>query len=404
VLTRRAFLAGGTTGLLAAGSGTVLAGCGQQGGKTGSGPPPVPGPERPVRWPVRSSNPAIRDGLRAERGATLRVLCWTGYVSPALIARFAHRQRCQVELTRFATMSAGVARLARPDASYDVVLGVSVGGLRTLLRDELLQPLNHSYLPRLRGVWPNLLSPFYDLGSVYTVPYSTRSTGIGWRKDKVPENPYELVNGWNFPWQRRYHGKVGILNDYREGLSLGLLSIGNLDLTTADPRELDTAAAALSQLAAETAMTIGNDGADRLASGRAWIHQVWSGQAVTALRLLPAGIPAGVIGYWIPRDGLAPVSTDTMVVPRRAGNPVLAHLLLNFLLEPASALETFRTTGYVQPLRWLTRDRLLAHGLLPPGLIPAATQPSTIHRGLRELPVARATDQLWHQVWAGVHG
>ena len=66
--------------------------------------------------------------------------------------------------------------------------------------------------------------PFYDQGWQYTTPYSIYTTGMAWRKDKV-----NLTPSWNMPWQGApYKGKVAILDDYREGISLALLRAGNL--------------------------------------------------------------------------------------------------------------------------------------------------------------------------------
>ena len=46
-------------------------------------------------------------------------------------------------------------------------------------------------------MWPSLHSPWYDVGSRYTVPYTIYTTGIGWRADKLPGfNPATLPNPW----------------------------------------------------------------------------------------------------------------------------------------------------------------------------------------------------------------
>ena len=35
-----------------------------------------------------------------------------------------------------------------------------------------------------------------------------------------------MANPWAMPWQSKYKGKVAILDDYREGISLGLMKNG----------------------------------------------------------------------------------------------------------------------------------------------------------------------------------
>ena len=67
-----------------------------------------------------------------------------------------------------------------------MIIGLSGSNIVNLIAQQLLQPLNHSYLGNLeKNVWPELQDPFYDRGSRYTVPYVVWSDGIGWRNDKI---------------------------------------------------------------------------------------------------------------------------------------------------------------------------------------------------------------------------
>ena len=79
------------------------------------------------------------------------------------------------------------------------------------------------------------------------MPYTIYTTGIAWRKDHVPENPYTMANPWAMPWQAKYKGKVAILDDYREGISLGLMKNGIYDLNTTNPSQINASAASRSQ-------------------------------------------------------------------------------------------------------------------------------------------------------------
>ena len=65
---------------------------------------------------------------------------------------------------------------------------------------------------------------------------------MAWRKDKV-----NLTPSWNMPWEgARYKGKVAVLDDYREAISLALLRAGNLNLNTTSTSEILAAGNALS--------------------------------------------------------------------------------------------------------------------------------------------------------------
>ena len=399
-LTRRALLARGLSLSAAAGGASALiAGCGATAAATGlQSRRQIPGPQNPKTWPIKSSNQPIASGLRAERNASVQVFCPAHLINPQVLGDFARAFRCQVGLTSFATADAAL-RMLRQRSDFDVVLGLPANVLAALMPPELLRPLNHSYLPNLAGVWPKLADPYYDVHGRYTVPYTVYSTGIAWRRDQVSGNPYATANGWDFPWQAAYAGRVGILDDYREAIVLGLIYTGVTDLNTADPRLLDDATRALQKLARLTRVRAVSTVSADLAAGRVWIQQARSGQAAAAVSRLPRGVPAEAVGYWFPPDGVGPVGSDLGAVPRGGQNPVLAHLFLNFLLNHDTAVINIRRTGYMQPLNWLTPDRLVRYGALPQSLISAAILPTFLDHGLKELELLTPSDMLWHSAW-----
>jgi spermidine/putrescine transport system substrate-binding protein len=407
-LTRRSFLttaarAGGAA--LAAGAvGPLLAACGPS-AATGLASQPSPhDPHNPVLWPISQGNARIADGLPAERHATLRLFTWPGKVGRQPLASFAKKYRCGVEVTTFATMAQALATLAKAPGRFDVFIGAPSDVVGWLVAGQLIQPLNRSYLPNVSELWPRFSSPFYDVHLRYTIPYSVFTTGIAWRKDLVHEDPYSSAAGWAFPWQAKYLGKVAILDDYRESLCLGLLSTGSTDLNTPDPRLIDMAQQALLTLAGLVKTRIDNDVAGGLVTGRTPIHHAWSGQALMAAARLSAGLSPDVIGYWFPPDGIGPIGNDICAIPRGAPHPVLAHLLLNYLLDPANAEANMRGSGSQQPLNGLTPGRLVSAGALPRGMVSAAVLPTFYDNGLKELQLAGPVDLLWQDAWNAVRG
>ncbi len=62
------------------------------------------------------------------------------------------------------------------------------------------------------------------------------------------ENPYAMKNPWAMPWQPKYRGRVAILDDYREGICLGLMKNGIFDLNTTDYKQIALARQSLQDL------------------------------------------------------------------------------------------------------------------------------------------------------------
>jgi len=395
-LPRRRFLGNGLAALAAIGAGGALAGCASD--LTGSGTLPLPRPNNPVQWPVFAGNTQIKSGLAAERDATLQVYIWTAYINQACVNAFAKKYKCKVQLTTFDTMDEALSKL-RSGLSYDVLIGATPDTMGQLVEGQLIQPLNHSYIPNIAQAWPDYTNPFYDQKWQYTVPYTIYTTGISWRKDLVPENPYAMRNAWSMPWQPKYRGRVAILDDYREGICLGLMKNGIFNLNTTDYQQIALARQSLQELGGLVNLIINNNDYSDVPDGQTWITNAWSGDMAAAVSYLPKGVNVDVVGYWFPADGRGPVNNDTMAVLKGSASPVLGHLFLNYLLDLPNALENISWNGYMQPLNGVTPQVLVKEQILPPSLASTVVVPSTFRRGLFELQLPVDADALWQQAW-----
>ncbi len=253
--------------------------------------------------------------------------------------RFAKKYKCKVQLTTFNTMNEALSKL-RSGLTFDVLVGATPDVLGQLVEGQLAQPLNHSYIPNISQAWPDYTNPFYDLGWQYTVPYTIYTTGITWRKDLVHENPYAMKNPWAMPWQPKYRGRVAILDDYREGICLGLMKNGIFDLNTTDYQQIALARQSLQDLSSLVNLRISQTDYSDVPGRRDLDHQRLVGRH--GRRARPT-CPRASTSTWSATgsrtDGRGPVNNDTMVVLKGASNPVLAHLFLNYLLDLPNALE-----------------------------------------------------------------
>src|SRR6516225_10757929 len=203
LITRRGFLKGSAgAALLAGGAGPLLEACSAAGtsGALTSGGIPLPRPNNPVTWPIYKDNPAIKSGLAPEQNATLRIFNWVAYLNPQIMKDFGKKYNCQVQLTTFQNIDEAMAKLRSGQLNFDVFFP-TIDVMGELVYGKMIQPINHSYIPNITQAWPDFQNPFYDGKWRYTVPYTIYTTGIAWRKDHVPENPYTMANPWAMPWQ-----------------------------------------------------------------------------------------------------------------------------------------------------------------------------------------------------------
>jgi spermidine/putrescine transport system substrate-binding protein len=390
VLSRRQLLQAGAGVAL----GALLAGCSSTNPAANVKGPPLPRQDNAVKWPLYGDNQAIASGLEPEQGATLQLYNWVAYINEAVIKNFSKKYNCNCQVTTYNTMEEALAKLASGELKVDVFFP-TVSGLGQLVTQKLIRPLNHSYIPNIANAWPDYLNPFYDQGWQYTAPYSIYTTGIAWRKDKV-----NLAPSWSMPWQAaRYSGKVAVLDDYRESLSLALLHGGAKDLNSASAAQVRAAGRALQQLSARTNVRIDNNDYTDVPTGKTLIHLAWSGDMALSNEYLPKGTSVDTIGYWFPPDHRGPVANDVMVNLAGGSNPVLAHKFIDYMLDVDNALENFSYVGYQQPLTGVTPERLVSEKLLVPQLTSTVVREDYFRHGLFELELPPATDALWESTW-----
>ena len=396
-ISRRDFLttAGAALGLGSLGG--LLGACGGSSGSTAttsSGGIPLPRPNNPVKWPLYTSNAAIKSGLQPEQNATLQIYNWVAYVNETVVKSFCKKFKCNYEITTFNTMSEALAKLASGEVKFDVFFP-TVDVLGPMIETKLLRPLNHSYIPNISNCWPDYENPFYDEGWQYTTPYSIYTTGMAWRKDKVSITP-----GWDMPWKASaYKGKVALLDDYREGISLALMKNGVFDLNATSTPQIQAAGSQLQDLTSLVGVRIDNNDYTEVPDANTWVHHAWSGDMAAAEAYLPKGTPISVVGYWFPPDGKGPVANDLMTVLSTGSNPVLSHLFINYLLDVDNAIDNYSYVGYMQPLRAVTPDKLIAEKLLPPSLRSTVVLPSYFSKGLMELQLPASANDVWEQSW-----
>ena len=298
LVSRRGFLKGAGAGLAALGAGSLLEACAPA--LAGHGSLPLPRRDNPVTWPIFNENLPIKSNLQPETGATLQIYNWVAYINQAVVNNFAKKYNCKVQVTTFNTMNEALSKLRSGGVSFDILIGLTVNELGQVIKSKLAQPLNHSYLPHIRQAWPDFTNPFYDQRWQYTIPYTIYTTGISWRKDYVHENPYAMRNPSAMPWQSKYRGNVAILDDYREGISLGLMKNGLFDLNTTDQRQIALSRRSLQQLSSLVNVRIDNNDYTEVPTGDTSIHHAWSGDMAAAASYMPKGVPVDVVGYSFP--------------------------------------------------------------------------------------------------------
>ena len=381
-----------------AGSGKGIMGDPTAGGPVDAAGIPLARRDYPVTMPLVGKPIAGGD---PERGGELQVYNYPDYLNPAVIKAFGEQEGVSVRVTTFNSLDEAFTKLSTGRFEFDVIF-TAPDHLSRLVGRELIQPLNLDLVPNLeKEAWPELHSPFYDVGSRYTVPYTLYTTGIGWRNDKLGDfDPAEL--GWESFWKSQaFRGRVGVLDDAREGIGLALLRRGVTDLNTEDPELLARAADDLKELNEIATVKVTINGYETLPAGRMWLNQLWSGDMLNAvISYLPEGTSADVLSYWSQQAG-GPIFNDCMCLGAAAAKPVMAHRFLNYMLDPKNALENFvGYVGYQPPITAIDADALFEQQILPENLRNCVVTREDYANGNAYLGLTADGRRLWDQSWA----
>lgn len=267
---------------------------------------------------------------------TLRVYTWADYLDPALAERFESENSCKLQIDTFDSNEAMYAKLAAGATGYDVLVPSSYM-VKTLIRENRLQPLAPAKLKNMEHVDPDYLKRALDPEMKYSVPYMMAPTCLAWLASKVsgPVASYAMFD------REDLKGRITLLDDMREVLGAALLSLG-FSLNSTNPAELAKARDVVVRWKKNIAKFDNEQYKSGIASGEFHLVQGYAGD------LLQVADENDDIVVKIPNEGTA-FSCDDLCIPKDAAKVELAHAFINFLTTPAVAAQNMEYIAYRAP-------------------------------------------------------
>jgi spermidine/putrescine transport system substrate-binding protein len=350
-------------------------------------------PDSPVTLPLVGE--PIADGL-ANEGGTIEILNWADYTNPEVIADFEKAFGVTVKQSIYDNEDAAIAKLRNGTLKPDLIIGMTDTAIARLMAAELIQPLNHSYIPNKANLLAGLQNPYYDQGAQYTMAQFIYGNGIGYRRDRI--DPSELAaQGYDAMWNSAYSGKLAVIDSYRDTISLALLQAGVTDVNTGDADVLAAAKENLIRLRTETSPKVDIVSYQELPAGNRDIAYMWSGDILIAPFYLPEGTSADALGFWYPETTIT--ANDFFCIPKTSAKPVAAHQMINYLLDNDVAVKNQSYVGYQPALTSVTAELLINSGVIPETLVDAVIDDTRYQSGKRITSLSAETDALWNDVW-----
>ncbi len=275
-------------------------------------------------------------------GQTLNLYNWTTYVAEDTIPNFEDLCGVTIVQTFYGSNEEMIAKLRAGNPGFDLVVPTG-SSVVTMLREELLQPIDLTLIPNFANVSEDLKDPIYDPDNQYTVPYQWGTIGLGYNVEAVGE-----LTSWSQVWN--YGGNVAWLEDMDAMLGIALIILG-YDVNSGNPDEIAYARDFLADNGGNVRTIAQDDGQERLATGEVDIVVEYSGdifQIKADCAANPEKNCAGKFDYVIPEEG-GFRWVDNMAIPVDAPNVALAHVFMDYILDPQVGADLSNYTAYGSP-------------------------------------------------------
>jgi spermidine/putrescine-binding protein len=266
----------------------------------------------------------------------LNLFVWTEYIPQDVQECFELVYGVKVNRDEYSSNEEMYAKLSAGGTSYDLVQPTDYV-VSPMIRNNLIQKLDHSKLPVLANFDPNYTNLSFDPGNQYTVPYEAGTDAIVYNADKVKNPPKSFADLWN----PEYAGRMVFLDDSRSVIGLTLLTLG-YDVNTKDPAQLDQAKAKLAQLVPNVKLFDSDSPKTALIAGDVDLGMTWTGEAFLAQQELPS------ITYVYPTEG-AILWQDNYAMPVGAPHPDAAYAWLNYTMQGDLFWMMLRDFPYTNP-------------------------------------------------------
>ena len=259
------------------------------------------------------------------------------YIDQDLLAKFTEQTGIEIVYETYDTNEAMYQKLKSGSSKYDLIFP-SDYMVDKLIEENMLQKIDYSNIPNYSQIMDSFKHPLYDPNDEYSVPYLWGTFGIIYNTKVVDK---EDTKSWDILWNKKYKGKILLLDSVRDTMGISLKRLG-YSMNTENPDEINKAKDELIKELDVVQAYVNDDGKDRIVAGDADMGIVYSGDALVMMDENPD------LDYAIPEEGTNKW-VDAMCIPKSAENKEYAEKFINFMLDPEVAKQNVDYIEYSTP-------------------------------------------------------
>ena len=268
----------------------------------------------------------------------LNVFNWGEYIGEDVIANFEEEYGVKVNYSLFESNEIMYTKLLSGN-TYDVIVP-SDYMIERLMEEELIQPLDYSYMTNLDDLDSEVLAlrDEYDKDGVYSIPYFWGSVGLVYNKNNVDVSKLDEL-GWNILKDVEYSNKIFMYDSERDSFMVALKALG-YSMNTEDMDEINEAYEWLCELHdTMNPAYVTDEVTDAMINNEKDIAVVYSGDAAYIIS------QNDNMAYYVPKEGTN-VWSDGFVIPSNAKNPKLANEFINYMMSYDATMDGSIEVGY----------------------------------------------------------
>lgn len=286
--------------------------------------------------------------LAGPKPVELKVLTWSDYIDPQVVADFEASSGIKLKFTYFETDEARDDLLiASGGAGYNLIV-TNGYSLDIYQQRGWLVPVTPAEVPNLRHIDPRWLQGKQG-DAVYGVPYFWGTLGIAYRADLVTKPITRWMDLFDPPAELQ--GRIVMIKNTRDLIGMALRAVGHSANST-DPQALAAARELLLRqkphVKAYSYLSLTKESA--LVTGEVWAAQMYSGDVLMLQEHHQD------IRYVVPEEG-SNLWVDYWAVTAQSANKAAAFQFIEFINRPEQAARIAAYVHYATPNR--AADRLL---------------------------------------------
>ncbi len=265
---------------------------------------------------------------------------WKEYTDLSILRDFEKETGIKVILYEYETMPMMISEVQSNPGKYDVI--AIMGDIVPVMKDlKLIEELDLNKLPNYKNIKEEVrVKPSYEYQGKYSIPQLLGTIGLVYNTNYVKGN----IDSWKVLWDKKYKGKIALMNDPREVMTVLLKSSG-FSLNSKDPEELKTAekqGLLLKKNGVKFGDTMGN--IEKVMTGELWIAEVYNGDV-----FYKAGNRKD-IKFVNPKEGFN-LWQDFLCISIDTKNNDNAYKFMNYFLRPDISGRSANTFNYCSPIQ-----------------------------------------------------